>query len=384
MSAANEAGAATLSPMSLSNPTSTAAPGRPTAPAPPPAPLTALAPMQAVTDAAFMGLVAGYGAPDLFVTEYVRVHEGVPLDPDVVRAVEAHGPRHAVYAQLIGEHVPSMVRAARALQAYQVAGIDLNLGCPAPKLYKKNVGGGLLRDPAHVDRLLGALRDAVSGRFTVKMRLGFDSPAPFETILDLVDQHAVDLLTVHGRTVADMYRPGVRYDLIAQAVGRVRCPVLANGDVTSPAKAAAVLAATGAAGVMVGRHAIRNPWIFAQIRDQLAGRPVVPASRGALRDYVDRLYAATAAAHLTTELHVARTKKHLSFVGLGVDPDGAFLYAMRRARSEAELFAVCDAFLLDDPSAPLPLEPYPGLHARPNTEADRARGGVEAGRRVPA
>lgn len=335
----------------------------------PAAPLTALAPMQDVTDAAFMRLIADHGAPDLFVTEYVRVHEDAALDPGVVRSVCEHGPDRPVYAQLIGEHVPSMVRLARALLAYPVAGIDLNLGCPAPKLYKKNVGGGLLRDPDHVDRLLGALRDVVPGRFTVKMRLGFDSPQPFETILSLVDKHAVDLLTVHGRTVADMYRPGVRYDLIAQAVRAVRCPVLANGDVTSPAKAAAVLAETGARGVMIGRHAIRNPWIFAQTRDHLAGRAVAPATRAELRAYIDRLYAATGAPDLPPAHHVARVKKHLSFVGQSVDPDGAFLHAMRRTRTEAELFAVCDRHLLDDPAAPVPLEPYPGVHARPNTEA---------------
>ena len=343
-----------------------------------PAPITALAPMQAVTDAAFLRLVAGYGAPDFFVTEFVRVREGVAPDADVIHTICAHGTGRPVYAQLIGEHVPSMVRMARALLAYPVAGIDLNLGCPAPKLYKKSVGGGLLREPAHVDALLGALRDAVPGRFTVKMRIGFDSPAPFETILGLVDKHAVDLLTVHGRTVADMYRPGVRYDLIAQAVRTVRCPVLANGDVTSPAKAAAVLAMTGAAGVMIGRHAIRNPWIFAQTRDHLAGRAVVPATRADLRAYIDRLYAATAAPDLAPAHHVARVKKHLSFVGQSVDPDGAFLYAMRRTRSEAELFGVCDAFLLDDPAAPLPLEPYPGVYARPNTEASRPPSGRAA------
>lgn len=332
-------------------------------------PLTALAPMQDVTGLAFMRIIAAYGAPDYYFTEYFRVFEGSALDADGLRAIAENDTGRPVFAQMIGEHIPSLVRTARALQAYPVAGIDLNMGCPAPKIYRRNVGGGLLRVPGHVDALLGALRDAVPGLLTVKMRVGFDSTAPFAPILDLVDKHGIDLLSIHGRTVADMYRGDVRYDLIAHAARTVGCPVLANGNVTSADKAAAVLAATGAAGVMIGRHAIRNPWIFAQTRDRLAGRPVRPATRADVRGYIERLYRELGPLRGGAGDQVARIKKYLNFVGQGVDPDGAFLHAMRRTRTEAELLGVCDAFLLADPGAPVPLEAFPGVHARPNSEA---------------
>ena len=141
----------------------------------------------------------------------------------------------------------------RELLRHPVAGIDLNLGCPAPKIYRKNVGGGLLRDPARIDELLAALRAAVPGLFTVKMRIGFDGTEHFDRLLDLVNEHRVDLLTVHGRTVKEMYRAEVHYDFIAHAVARARCPVLANGSVSTPENAAAVLRITGAAGLMIGR-----------------------------------------------------------------------------------------------------------------------------------
>ncbi len=332
-------------------------------------PLTALAPMQDVTGLAFMRIVAAYGPPDYFFTEYFRVFEGSPLDADGLRAIADNDTGRPVFAQLIGEHIPSLVRTAQALQAYPVAGIDLNMGCPAPKIYRRNVGGGLLRVPDHVDALLGALRDAVPGLLTVKMRVGFDSTEPFLPILDLVDKHGIDLLSIHGRTVADLYRGDVRYDLIAHAARTTRCPVLANGNVSSADTAMRVLADTGAAGVMIGRHAIRNPWIFAQTRDRLAGRPVRPATRGDVRGYVDRLYRETRRADGAWYDHVARAKKYLNFVGQGIDPDGAFLHAMRRTRTEAELMAVCDAFLLGEPDAVVPLEAFPGVHARPNSEA---------------
>ncbi len=148
-------------------------------------------------------------------------------------------------------------------------------------VYRKCAGGGLLREPQKIDTILGALRDAVTIPFTVKTRIGFDSPAEFDLLLALFSKHPIDLLTVHGRTVAQMYRPGVRYDLIAQAARELQCPVLANGNVHCAAQAKPLLAETGARGLMIGRGAIRNPWLFDQIRVELRGQTVKIAHRAA-------------------------------------------------------------------------------------------------------
>ena len=331
-------------------------------------PFTALAPMQDVTDLPFMAVIAHYGAPDWFFTEFFRVHAQSRPEKHILRSIDENRTGRPVFAQLIGEHGPDMVRTAQELLRHPVAGIDLNMGCPAPKIYKKNVGGGLLRDPAKVDELLGTLRDAVPGLFTVKMRIGFDGPDHFERILDLVRKHGVDLLSVHGRTVKEMYRSEVHYDYIALAARRVPCPVLANGNVTSAARAAAILRETGAAGVMIGRHAIRNPWIFRQCREQFAGAPVFAPTLADVREYIGRLYRATQAPAIPESAHVAKMKKYLNFVGQGVDPQAAFLHDMRRAMTEAELFAVCDRHLLAEPTRPFAPEPYAGVIARPNCE----------------
>jgi tRNA-dihydrouridine synthase B len=338
----------------------------------PGAPATALAPMQDVTDLAFMRVVAHYGAPDYFFTEFFRVHAQSRPERHILRSIDENDTGRPVFAQLIGEDIAHLTRTADELQRHAVAGIDLNLGCPAPKVYKKNVGGGLLREPARIDEILGALRAAVPGCFTVKMRLGFADMENFERILDLVNRHGVDLLSVHGRTVREMYRSEVHYDYIARAVGHVRCPVLANGNVTSAAAAAAVLARTGAHGVMIGRHAIRNPWIFRQCRERFAGAPVSRVSLADVREYVGRLYRATQGPGLPERMHVNKMKKYLNFVGQGVDPAGAFLHDMRRTESEAELFAVCDRHLLAAPDREFSLEPYPGVIARPNCESPAA------------
>jgi tRNA-dihydrouridine synthase B len=333
-----------------------------------PGPLTALAPMQDVTDLPFMRVIAHYGAPDYFFTEFFRVHAQSRPEKHIVRSLVENRTGRPVFAQLIGEHIPDMVRTVRELLQYPVAGIDLNMGCPAPKIYKKNVGGGLLRDPAKIDALLGALRDAVPGLFTVKMRIGFDSTEHYERVLQLINKHEVDLLSVHGRTVKEGYRSEVHYDFIASAARTVRCPVLANGNVASAAVAQSVLIQTGAAGVMIGRHAIRNPWIFRQVRERLAGEPVFAPTLADVRGYIEHLYRETQTLGVPEAAHVAKMKKYLNFVGQSVDPVGAFLYDMRRAMTETQLFAVCDRHLLAEPARRFADEPYPGVIARPNCE----------------
>ena len=335
-------------------------------------PLTALAPMQDVTDLAFMGVSAHYGAPDYFFTEFFRVHAQSKLEKHILRSIDENTTGRPVFAQLIGEELTHLARSATELLRHPVAGIDLNMGCPAPKVYKKNVGGGLLRDPQKIDEILGVLRQTVPGLFTVKMRIGFEDTVHFERILDLINKHDVDLLSLHGRTVKEMYRSEVHYDYIARAVQRVKCPVLANGNVTSAATAVRVLAQTQAAGVMIGRHAIRNPWIFRQCREAFSGRPVTPVTLADVRDYVERLYRATQVAGLDERIHVNKMKKYLNFVGQSVDATGAFLHEMRRAESESQLFAICDRHLLAEPDKLFADEPYPGVIARPNCETPSA------------
>lgn len=326
-------------------------------------PVLALAPMQDVTDLAFLRLMTVHGGADLYFTEYFRVYPGSRLDRGILRSITENPTGRPVLAQLIGNDIPELVRSARELQAFPVAGIDLNLGCPAPVVYRKCAGGGLLRDPGRVDSIVGALRDAVRIPFTVKMRLGFDSTDPFEAILPVLIRHGPDLVTVHGRTVKDMYRSGVRYDLIARAVEALPCPVLANGNIHSAAKAIEVLRHTRARGLMIGRGAIRNPWIFGQIRQVLGGAaPRLPVGRAVLR-YVGDLLESLRPETTRESALIARVKKHMNYLGLGVDPHGRFLHEIRRVTTERDFFDVCERHL--DHDRPMGLEPFDiALHER--------------------
>jgi tRNA-dihydrouridine synthase B len=330
---------------------------------------TALAPMQDVTDICFMKVIADYGCPDYFFTEYFRVHETSRLEKHILRSITENTTNRPVFAQMIGESIPDLVRTAKLLSNYSVAGIDLNMGCPAPRIYRKNVGGGLLRDPDKIDRILGELRSAVTGRLTVKMRVGFEDTDQFERVLDLINKHDIDLLSLHGRTVKEMYHGTVHYDLIAQAVQRLNCPVLANGNVSSAASAIVVLSQTQAAGVMVGRAAIRNPWIFRQIRQALTGQEVSIVTMELVREYIDRLYQMQLEKSVPEKARLNHLKMYLNYIGQGVDAAGVFLRDMRKAQDERELFGVCDRDLLGHPDRAFAAEPYAGLFARPRAEA---------------
>jgi nifR3 family TIM-barrel protein len=321
-------------------------------------PLTALAPMQDVTNLWFMKVIAHYGSPDYFFTEYFRVNDTSRLNRSILTAITENDTGRPVFAQMIGESVPDLVRTAKELCGYNIAGVDLNMGCPAPRIYRKNVGGGLLLLPEKVDRILGELRSAVNDRpLTVKMRLGFENTDNFYKILDIINRHSIDLLSLHGRTVKDMYHGTVKYDLIGEAVRRVDCPVLANGNIHSATTALEVLSQTGAAGVMVGRWAIGNPWLFNQIRQALRFEPITPVPLVEVRKYIDRLWQTPIAATMPERSRVGYLKMFLNYIALSVDAEGHFLRLMRHTQTEVELFDLCDRVLLGDLTKTLALAP---------------------------
>jgi tRNA-dihydrouridine synthase B len=306
-----------------------------------PEPLLALAPMQDVTDLPFWRLITRYGGADVYYTEYFRVHPDSHLEPWILESVTENPTVRPVVAQMIGNDCPSLRRTALELQQHAVAAIDLNLGCPAPVVYRKCAGGGLLRDVPRIERILATLREAVHVKFTVKTRLGFDDTETLEKLLPLFVKHGVDLVTIHGRTVTQMYRDGVRYDLIAQACSELPCPVLANGNIGTAEAAAEVLRETQARGVMIGRGAIAHPWLFEDVRRHFRGEKPLTRTAAERLHYVDELYAAVTLPNTRELDQVNRVKKHLNFFAPRMAEPDAFLHAMRRSTTHAGIREVC-------------------------------------------
>jgi tRNA-dihydrouridine synthase B len=316
-------------------------------------PFLALAPMQEVTDGAFWTLIHQYGGADVYWTEYFRVHADSTPEKRILDSIVRNATGRPVVAQMIGNDIPSLVRTAKALQQFPVDAIDLNLGCPAPIVYRKCAGGGLLREPQRIDAILGALREAVHIRFTVKTRVGFASREEFDALLPLFARHSLDALTVHARTVAQMYRPPVHYDLIRLASTVVTCPVIANGDVHSAAQARDLLARTGSRGLMIGRGAIRSPWLFNQIRQQLRGDAVTLPTGRDVWAYILALWDSQACFDKPEKVQCNRMKKFLNYLGEGVP--APFLQQIRLAQTAADFHRICAEFLDHDRS--MALEP---------------------------
>jgi len=316
-------------------------------------PFLALAPMQDVTDGAFWTLMHRYGGADIYWTEYFRVHAVSRLEKWIVESIEQNSTGRPVVAQMIGNDVPSLVRTAKELQQLPIAAVDLNLGCPAPIVYKKCAGGGLLREPQRIDAILGALREAISIKFTVKTRVGFESPSEFDKLLPIFAKHSIDLLTVHARTVAQMYRLPVHYDLIRQAAETMPCPVAANGHVYSAEQALEVLTKTKARGLMIGRGVIRSPWLFTQIRQRLRNEPVSYPTGQEVLAYIESLWESQASFEAPEKIQTERMKKFMNYLGEGVSPD--FLQRIRRSVTRAEFFGICGEYL--EPQIEMRLEP---------------------------
>jgi tRNA-dihydrouridine synthase len=157
--------------------------------------------------------------------------------------------------------------------------------------------------------------------------------------------------------------------LIAQAAAAMKCPVLANGNVSSASVAMDVLRETNTRGLMIGRGAIRNPWIFPQIRSLHAGEPVFQPTGHQVLEYIRLLYDAVHdGPDMSERPHINRIKKFLNFIGDAVEPSGAFLHNVRRMTTEKEFFRILEEHL--DHDRPMPLEPFPKIDSKSNIDAD--------------
>jgi tRNA-dihydrouridine synthase B len=322
-------------------------------------PFLALAPMQEVTDGAFWALIQQYGGADVYWTEYFRVQPDSTPEKRILDAITRNATGRPVVAQMIGNDIPALVRTATVLQQYPVAAIDLNLGCPAPIVYRKCAGGGLLREPERIDAILGALRDAVRIHFTVKTRVGFASIEEFDRLLPIFAKHGLDALTVHARTVAQLYRLPVHYELIRQASEAMPCPVIANGHVYSAGQARDLLERTRTRGLMIGRGAIRSPWLFGQIRQHLRGEAVTLPTGRDVWAYIRALWASQATPDRPERTQCDRMKKFINYLGEGVP--APFLDRIRRAHTTADFHRICAEFL--DHDEPMLLEPADAIVA---------------------
>ena len=254
----------------------------------------ALAPMAGMTDTALRRLVKAKGGCGLVVTEMVS-SEGLVRGIDrTLEYAEYTEEERPVAIQVFGGDPDKMAEAARIVESMGADIVDVNMGCPVPKIAKHNAGCSLMREPEHAASVIRAMTRAVGIPVTVKMRTGWNEQelnAPL--VARLMEDAGAAAVAVHGRTAAQSYSGSSDWDLISAVAEQVRIPVLGSGDCVEPEQLVDRLTGTAVSGVLVGRGALRNPWIFAQAEAVVAGRAVPrvsPAERGQfLLDYVDLL-----------------------------------------------------------------------------------------------
>ena len=237
-----------------------------------------LAPIARYCDLAFRLVVRPLGGLGLAYTELVNPRGLLEQTPQSMRLISTEPADQPLAVQLYGCRADELTEAARWCEAHGFAVIDLNMGCPVKKVWQRGGGAAMLRDPETAVRVAEAVGKAVRIPVTVKMRLGWDDStivAPeLATALEAV---GIAAITVHGRTAAQRFSGPVRLDEIARVVRGVRhIPVIGNGDVRSPADARAMLERTGCAGVMIGRYALREPWVFRDTYALLTNGTVPP------------------------------------------------------------------------------------------------------------
>src|SRR5687768_7493149 len=237
------------------------------------APPFALAPMAGMTDTAFRRLVKRSGGCGLVVSEMVS-SEGLVRGIDrTLEYAEYTEEERPVSIQIFGGDPEKMAAAAQVVEGMGADIVDVNMGCPVPKIAKHNAGCSLMREPAHAADVVRAMAKAVRIPVTVKMRAGWDANAiNAPEMARRMEDAGAAALAVHGRTAAQSYSGFSDWDLIAQVAAGVTIPVFGSGDCIEASQLVERTRGTGIAGVLVGRGALRNPWIFEQAEALAAGR----------------------------------------------------------------------------------------------------------------
>lgn len=306
-------------------------------------PAVVLAPMAGVTDLPFRLLAKEMGCSLLYsemVSDKGLLHNNCHT-LDMLRIDDRERP---VAVQIFGSEPYSMAAAARIVARAGADIVDINMGCPTPKIVKNGEGSALMRRPELARDILAAVVDAVNVPVTVKIRKGWDEASVNAVeIAALAEQAGVSAIAVHGRTREQFYAGTADWDIIRRVKERVSIPVIGNGDVRTPQDAERLLAYTGCDAVMVGRAAQGNPWIFRQIGHYLAGRGLLPPPSLAERLEVLARHLEMLIEHKGEHIAIREMRRHAAWYTKGLPRAAEIRLRLNQAESRGDFSRILAA-----------------------------------------
>jgi len=304
-----------------------------------------LAPMAGFTDMTYRALCREQGC-DFTFSEMVSA-KGLSYGGKSAELLETSPVERPCGIQLFGREPAIMADMAKRIcdeNQGEVALIDINMGCPAPKITGNGEGSALMKEPLHAAKVIEAVAKASSLPVSVKFRKGWD--ASCENYLDfakMAEQSGASMVTLHGRTREQMYSGTADWDAIAAVKAALTIPVIGNGDVVDAASALALKAHTGCDGIMIGRGALGNPHIFPEIKAAIAGTPFTPPTDAERMDIAIR-HIEGIVAHKGPRA-VVEMRKHIAYYVRGMRGASAFRSAATRASTAEEMVGMIRKFL---------------------------------------
>jgi tRNA-dihydrouridine synthase B len=309
-------------------------------------PLFALAPLAGFTDLPFRSVVKKFGA-DLTVSEMISSNALAFKSKKTIKMLEKN-PLETPYSIQIAGSDQSIIQKAVELLNQQdgIDIIDLNCGCPAPKIVKNLQGSSLLTDLPRMGETIRTIKKYSNKEFTsVKIRLGFDSKNHVD-IAKVCEDNGADFIAVHGRTKAGRYKAEVDYNAIKEIKESISIPVIANGDITTPQKAKWVLEHTGANGVMIGRGAVGKPWIFKIMKDYILEGKNSEVTPQLIQEVILEHFDQMIAHH--GKYGVLMFRKHLhTYSKIGYQGASKFRDLVNRIEDRKEMRDLIDSFFLN-------------------------------------
>lgn len=309
--------------------------------------------MEGVTHPALRELMAARGGIGVVCTEFVRITSN-PLGVGTVKKHVVRPSQGALSVQVMGNDIAQMADAARIVSEAGADIVDINLGCPAPRAVRKGVGSAMLKDLKLLAAVLKAMRGATELPFSAKIRAGFDDARHVLDVARVVEDAGADFIAVHPRRRIDFYQGVADWRIIDRLSEKLSIPVIGNGDIWYARDALRMQEETGCAGVMLGRPALRNPWIFQQIAALRAGEEPCWPSGADVIAHINEL-ATCLALQFPSKNYLGMLKEQMRYIGRSVDDGGVFTKTVCRQETKEGLLDYCAEFFAPLSAAQLDL-----------------------------